>query len=160
MNKESLKEVAINIVPLLIFLSMIGSCAWFITTSGEEERAKDKNRLIVGACTAHFHNAAKALTVENAHSELAQAELCLYLNENLCEETPEAFAEKMMVLHSLKKGLEGQPTDRATEEAMLQSLGRVLFDGGQYCYKGNCKLQTYPFMCSDVKGSDRCRHHR
>lgn len=160
MNKISLKETAINIIPLFICLSMIGSCAYFIASSGEEERAKDRDRLIISACTAHFHNAAKALTVDYARMEIDNAITCLETNRNLCEEDSESFDEKMYVLKSLHKRLDGQPSNRATEEGMLQSVGRVLFDGGQYCYKGNCKLQTYPFMCSDVKGSSSCRHHR
>lgn len=144
-------------VPIIVgFLAIVGlsaTCGVGIHTINQDDIYTHSNQVIHDACIVHLHNAAKAMTVDIARKEIAFAITCLQEHREICTEDTQTFDDKLNILRSLHLELSIPPVSHSEEEALLQKTQRILFDGGQSCYKGNCQLRTYPFICPQFKTS-------
>ena len=132
-------------------VALIILCIKGCISENERFKSRESDDTKRELCVAHLHNATKALSIEQARQEVGFAIVCLKDIQNICNEDKNTFEGKMTILRSLYKELSDTPRDIAAQEALLQKTMRVLFDGGQSCYKGNCKFKTYPFICQDIK---------
>lgn len=139
------------VVTILLFGTLFTMCGVASRDCSKNEEHNENIRIKWQSCIAHLHNAANAISVDESRQEMAFAILCLNNDKDMCIETPQEFNTKMEVMYSLYKELSIPPVSRADEEALIQKVARVVFDGGQSCYKGNCKLKIYTFICSDYK---------